>query len=202
MDTGATEIEVKFHIRSVRELERQILSHDGRLESVRVLETNLRFDDPQGSLAAAHQVLRLRQDLKATLTFKGPGEMRDGILRRLELETRVDDLDDTRSILEALGYVVVFIYEKYRTVYGLTGTHVMLDELPCGGFVEIEGEHSAIHAVSDLLHLRWASAVEDSYAGIFMRLCAAQRLDFRDMTFSSMQGIRSDLVALGIAPAD
>jgi adenylate cyclase class IV len=31
-------------------------------------------------------------------------------------------------------------YDKYREVYELHGRHIMLDELPYGYFVEIEGE--------------------------------------------------------------
>jgi len=42
-------------------------------------------------------------------------------------------------VFEALGYAVYMMYEKYRTTFRLDNLEVVLDELPYGNFVEIEG---------------------------------------------------------------
>jgi adenylate cyclase class IV len=44
-----------------------------------------------------------------------------------------------QKIIESLGYVLQFTYEKYRTTYFIDDAYIMLDELPDGLFVEIEG---------------------------------------------------------------
>ena len=101
---------------------------------------NLRFDDTEGGLRNAHRVLRLRQDDKARLTYKGPGSVEGGARLREELEFTVSDFETARKLLEALGYQVMLVYEKYRTTYALGGCEVTLDEMPYGSFAEIDGQ--------------------------------------------------------------
>ena len=62
------------------------------------------------------------------------------IFSRQEIEFAVEDFETAKKFLEALGYVQIVIYEKFRTIYELKDSHIMLDELPYGEFVEIEGE--------------------------------------------------------------
>ena len=47
---------------------------------------------------------------------------------------------------------------------------VMLDELPYGNFVEIEGETvESIHGLADQLGLNWDAAIATSYNALFDR---------------------------------
>ncbi len=45
-----------------------------------------------------------------------------------------------------LGYTPYFIYEKRRETFDLRGCEVMIDEMPYGWFLEIEGAADAIRA--------------------------------------------------------
>ena len=113
------------------------------LESERVhapaFEDNWVFDR-DGQLVGKNQLLRLRIDGRgATLTFKGPPRFEENVKVRLEHETRLDDADGMRSILEALGYRVVRRYQKMREVWRLGGVTISLDHTPIGDFAEFEG---------------------------------------------------------------
>ncbi len=76
----------------------------------------------------------------ARLTFKGPARFEEGVKVRVEHETRVEEVDAARRILESLGYRVERRYQKYREEWQLGGVRVALDHTPIGDFVEFEGE--------------------------------------------------------------
>ena len=42
------------------------------------------------------------------------------------------------AILEKFGLSEFQLYEKYRTTYSYHNTHIMLDELPFGNFIEVD----------------------------------------------------------------
>ena len=151
------EIEAKFHVQNLREIELRLLELKTQLIQPRMHEVNLRFDRPDGELRNSFRVLRLRQDDIARFTFKGPSVEKDGgILSRQEIEFEVGDFDSAKHFLEAVGFQVVVFYEKFRTTYELNETHIMLDELPYGSFIEIEGEDvESIHSIANLLGLNW-----------------------------------------------
>ncbi len=133
----------------------------------RTHEVNLRFDTPDQALTRSLQVLRLRQDSKARLTYKGPGRDEGGVRLRQEIEFIVSDFDEARSLFEALGYEIAMMYEKYRTVYELGEVHVTLDEMPFGAFAELEGpDPTSIQAAAQRLGLNWQARVLDSYTAI------------------------------------
>lgn len=202
MKSGATEIEVKFHLWSLRKFEQRVLEDGGQLSVPRTLETNLRFDTPDGKLRQGHRALRLRRDSGVTLTYKGPGDLADGIRTRAEIEVGVDDFAAARSLLEGLGYAVVFQYEKYRTTYELGETEIMLDELPYGDFVELEGAPETLKPVAQQLGLRWAAAIPDSYHTLFERLRSQLGLPFDTLTFGNFVGVAARVRDLQIPPAD
>lgn len=201
--SGGTEIEVKFLVRSLERLTERLHNLGARLIQPRAHERNLRFDRPDGSLRLARQVLRLRQDDAARLTFKGPGQNLDGIYVRQEIEFVVEDFDKARDFLEALGYQAVMFYEKYRTTYALGGALVMLDEMPYGNFVEIEGNTPAeIHALAAQLGLNPAHNICLSYAALFDHVRQALGLNFSDLSFDNFRGITVPPAALGQDYAD
>lgn len=196
------ETEVKFYVRDLSAIESRLRRLGARVLQVRTYEINLRFDSVDGKLQRAGQVLRLRRDLKAWLTYKGRGEEKDGVLTRQELEIQVDDFETARRLLEALGFEVIFIYEKYRAVYSLGETQVMLDELPYGCFVEIEGNPSSIRSAARQLPLNWQAAIPASYHALFERTVQVLKLPFRDLTFENFTNRPVRAVELGIQAAD
>jgi len=180
------EIEVKFYLRNLPTLGRRIVEAGGILTQPRVKETNLRFDLPDGSLTADRRVLRLRQDTRNRLTYKGPSAFGAAVNIRQEIETAVADFAATRRILEALGYQVSICYEKWRTSYQLSDVEIVLDELPYGNFCEIEGpDASTIQSIAERLRLDWSSRITDSYLGMFWRLKTSLGLSAGHLDFAS-----------------
>jgi len=150
------EIEVKFYLHDIAAFRQRLLAAGAVLTQPRVKETNLRFDTPQRDLSQKAQVLRLRQDQAAHLTFKGPGMIEGGVLARQEIEFEVSDFAAARRFLEALGYRVYTTYEKERENYTLAGVQISLDEMPFGTFTELEGPNpEAIRQLAGSLGLAW-----------------------------------------------
>ena len=100
-------------------------------------------------------VLRLRRvDGCATLTFKKRIPSAAAIKHQREDETVVADPDAMNAILDALGFTPSLIYEKRRQTWILGKTEIVVDVLPFGLFMEIEGKANAIRAVERKLGLK------------------------------------------------
>jgi adenylate cyclase class 2 len=203
MSDSGQETEAKFYVRDLEQIRKALTSLDARLIQPRVMEMNLRFDLPDASLRTEGRVLRLRRDTQARLTYKGGGKNIRGILSREEIEFVVEDFEKAKKFLEALGYQQIFYYEKYRTTYELDKTLIMLDELPYGAFVEIEGEtEEAIRALSERLDLNWEATIERSYSVLFEHIHKSMNLQFQNLSFANFAGIKVDATQLGVRAAD
>lgn len=203
MSGGGTETEAKFYVLNLDPIITRLHELEARLIQPRVLETNLRFDLPGGELRSEGRVLRLRQDTQPRLTYKGAGRSDHGILVREEIEFEVGDFEKARQFLYALGYHEIFSYEKYRTTYELEYTLIMLDELPYGDFVEIEGQTlEQIRSAADRLKINWNAAIEQSYTGLFEYARKSLQLSFRDLSFENFLDIKVKAADLNVQPAD
>ena len=197
------ELEVKFVVSSLEKIEKGLLSLGATLVQPRQYENNLRFDTPDRQLSRSLAALRLRQDNQARMTYKGPPLDEGGARLRQELEFVVSDFAMARLFLEALGYQVVVMYEKYRATYALGETLVTLDEMPYGNFAEIEGPDSAsIQAVNQRTGLDWERRVPVSYTSLFDQLRARLSLNFRDLSFANFRDLTITPQDLGVQPAD
>ncbi len=198
------EIEAKFHVQNLRKIELRLLELKAQLIQPRVHEVNLRFDRSDGELRNSFRVLRLRQDDIARFTFKGPSvEETGGILSRQEIEFEVGDFDSAKQFLEAIGFQVVVFYEKFRTTYELNNTHIMLDELPYGSFIEIEGENmESIRSIADLLGLNWDAMVKAGYHALFERVAGKYGLDVSKLSFENLEGVTIKTAEMSIVAAD
>ena len=198
-----TETEIKLHVKDLEKLAVRLEALGATQISPRTHEMNLRFDTPAGTLSAQACVLRLRQDAQSKLTFKGPTLSQDGVAHREEIEFTVDDFDAARLFLERLGYQIVNIYEKYRTTYELDNLHIMLDEMPYGDFIEIEGENSQeIIALAEKLSLDVNTTVKMSYLEVFELLRSAGGLVLADLTFGAFSDQKWDLAQINVFAAD
>lgn len=163
----------------------------------RTYERNVRYENASTSLTGRGIVLRLREDQKVRLTYKEPlAEVTStgDILQRFEAEVVVDDFATMETILEKLGFRPYMIYEKYRTTYQLQDTDVMLDEMPYGNFVEIEGQLDSIERVLELLDLSEAVPMHLNYASLFENAKKNLGLSFNDLTFDNFGDIEVSLV--------
>ncbi|HTH51155.1 MAG TPA: class IV adenylate cyclase, partial [Pyrinomonadaceae bacterium] len=78
-----------------------------------------------------------------------PGE--SGFKQQTEFETEVSDVDAMENIIAKLGYTLAIVYEKHRKSWHLGNVEVVLDELPFGYYMEIEGEKDEILKAERLL---------------------------------------------------
>jgi adenylate cyclase class 2 len=204
MNMNDQETEVKYYVKQHNQVEARLRELGARLIQPRVFERNLRFDLPDGSLRREKKILRLRQDTQARLTYKGPSQPTEGVLSRAEYEITVDDFDTALAFLEALGYLPVATYEKYRRTYELRDLHIMLDELPYGDFVEIEGpDVAALQKASADLGLDFSAAIPANYLVLFESLCKRREgLDPTQLTFGALEGMRIEPREISVRSAD
>ena len=79
----------------------------------------------------------------------------------------------------------------------------MLDELPYGNFIEIEGEtEEIVHALSERLELNWEASIARGYSVLFEQVRKNMNLSFRDLSFANFEGIRISTEHLEVQPAD
>lgn len=90
-------------------------------------------------------VLRVRktQD-KTILAFKKTIQNDFNIKQRTEYETEIADAGEIERIIENLGFAPRLVYEKRRKTWHFRSVEIVLDELPFGWFMEIEGSITAI----------------------------------------------------------
>lgn len=203
------ETEAKFYVQDLNRITARLHGLQANLIQPRVFETNIRFDLPDASLRSQRRVLRLRRDTDARLTYKDPSQNEQGVLSRREIEFIVGDFDKAKQFLEALGYQPVFFYEKFRTTYRLIQTsevlaHIMLDELPYGNFVEIEGDTvQQIQEIARMLNLKWETTIGKSYNALFEGLCQIRtELDPTQLSFNALNDLNIKAEELSVQAAD
>ncbi len=187
------EIEVKFLISGVDPWRPRLLAAGMRPAKPRLFERNVIFDTAADDLARRRQLLRLRQDDGARLTLKQEPESRgtfsDQVRVRQELEVSVGDFDTLARILGYLGLHPRQTYEKHRETFHGAGVEAVLDELPFGHFLELEGGPAEIRAAADGLGLAWERRILDNYLDLMARLRQQHDLPFADLTFANFAAL-------------
>lgn len=187
------EIEVKFLVRDLPRLRERLTAVGAVLERPRVYERNARYDTPDGALLASAVLLRLRQDTRHTLTYKGePPELveRSGHARvREEIEFEVSDGAAADLVLRRLGFAPVQVYEKYREAFVVGDVEVVLDELPFGDFVELEGPEADLQPLAEQLGLNWEQRILANYLGLLHGFNTLYGLQIPDLTFAAFAAV-------------
>ena len=117
-----------------------------------------------GVLEAEQAVLRVRKmEVKTILTYKKRIEDTSSIKQQIEYETEVADGEEIEKIITSLGFKKALIYEKRRQTWHLRNVEVLMDELPFGLFMEIEGGQSEILEAEKLLKIENLPAVMETY---------------------------------------
>ena len=98
-----------------------------------------------GVLDEKNAVLRVRKIAdKTILTYKRRIQNEFDIKQQIEHETEIVDAEEIENIIENLGFVRSLVYEKRRHTWNFRQVEIVLDELPFGLFMEIEGSITAI----------------------------------------------------------
>lgn len=101
---------------------------------------------------AGNGVLRIRSIGETTfLTYKERIKNDSEFKTKIEFETLISDPAEMECIIAKLGYNLSVIYEKHRKTYDLGDCEVVLDDLPFGQYMEIEGEPDDILKVEKIL---------------------------------------------------
>jgi adenylate cyclase class 2 len=180
------ETEIKLKIPSTEAAARLLESAGFRISHPRALETNQLYDTPDESLRRSGKLLRLRSwDGIHMLTFKGPS-VPGRHKAREEIETGLEDPQRMAAILERLGMVPGFRYEKFRTLYEISGEPgcTVIDETPIGAFLELEGDADWIDATALKLGFSPADYITASYGTLYLDHCRGRGVEAGDMVFA------------------
>ena len=116
------------------------------------------------------RVLRLRRiGDRGILTYKQRFPSRSDIKHQREDETSVDDPDAMEAILDALGFRAALVYEKRRETWVLRKTEIVIDELPFGLFMEIEGTEQDIREVESKLAIKRLRTEPSTYPQLSLK---------------------------------
>jgi predicted adenylyl cyclase CyaB len=188
------EVEVKLLIDDLSAVRQRLLAIGAALTTPRCYEDNLCFDTPDAQLQQQGRLLRLRRDRCNLLTYKEPPPAAEADFKvRHEYEIEVSDFTQAQALLEKLGFVLCFRYEKYRETFHYQETEIVLDETPVGVLMEIEGARAMIDTLVTRLGLDASARLTMSYGEIFHAVRSTYQLPFSDMTFANFQGWSIDL---------
>ncbi|MCD9187810.1 MAG: class IV adenylate cyclase [Pyrinomonadaceae bacterium] len=159
----AIEIEKKYRLNELqREIVLKNLAEIGAEYKGEDFEENLLFYG--GILVEKQAVLRLRKiGEKTILTYKEKIQNESGIKHYREHETETADFEESVEILESLGFYRSLVYEKRRRTWHFRDVEIVLDELPFGSFMEIEGSITAIEEAEIFLEAEDFETEHETY---------------------------------------
>ena len=150
----AIETEKKFHLgeKRLEEITSRLVEMGATFEK-EVFEVN--YQHRGGDMDERGATLRLRKIGDYTvLTYKEKVASENGTKRKMEFETHVSDVDAAEAIIQRLGYRLTAVYEKRRKYWRFGDVEVVLDELPFGLYMEIEGTSEEIDKAQKKLGLK------------------------------------------------
>ena len=158
-------IEIEKKYRLTPEQKKAIVSRLRELKVRRIkkeFEENILFAGL--NLDIRSTVVRLRKVGNRTiLTYKKRFISSSTIKRQLEEETEVSNSEATQAILKQLGLTPSVVYEKRRETWRIGAAELVIDELPFGLFMEIEGPAAEIRKIEKDLNLNGVRAENQTY---------------------------------------
>ncbi len=155
-----SEVQKAFVLNALREARAEFVGED--------FEENSLYRG--GILIETNAVLRVRKTQDRTiLTYKKRIQNEFNIKQQIEHETEVSDAEELEKIIENLGFAKVLVYEKRRKTWNLRAVEIVLDELPFGEFMEIEGAITAIAEAEMLLDIEDFETENATYPALTMK---------------------------------
>jgi adenylate cyclase class 2 len=122
-------------------------------------------------LGEQNAILRIRKTQNKTiLTYKKRIQNEFAVKRQIEHETEVADFEAIEKIVESLGLIKNLVYEKRRRTWKFKKTEIVLDELPFGFFMEIEGSVTAIAETEMLIGAEIFETEHETYPHLTAQL--------------------------------
>jgi adenylate cyclase, class 2 len=155
-----TEAQKLFVSESLKDLDAEYIGED--------FEENIIYGG--GILSENRAVLRIRktQD-KIILTYKKRIQNDFDIKQQIEHETEIVNAAELEKIIENLGFKPQLIYEKRRKTWKFRAVEIVLDELPFGDFMEIEGAMMAIAEAEMFLEIEDFETEHETYPSLTIR---------------------------------
>ncbi|MDJ0753220.1 MAG: class IV adenylate cyclase [Ardenticatenaceae bacterium] len=181
------ETEVKFFVKDHAAVRQALSERGAKLTRPRIYERNVVYDTADFQLKNSGRLLRLREDERVRLTFKGPAfeDLTSEAKIREEIEVEAAEFDPLDAIIRKIGFNPKIIYEKYRETYEWGEVEIVLDEMPYGLFVELEGDEAAIKTMAAELGLDWSKRLLTNYLALMQQLKQRLALPFDDITFEN-----------------
>jgi adenylate cyclase class 2 len=181
------EVEIKFLVENVRALQARLREAGFRVVTKRTHEMNTLYDTSDLVLRRQGELLRIRKyGRQWLLTHKGKGT--SAVHKsRVETETQVADGAKLSAILEALGFVPSFRYEKFRSEWTDGKGHVVVDETPIGNISEIEGPPRWIDQTARRLGIGRDQYITKNYAQMFFEWKERTGNPAEEMTFRAVK---------------
>jgi len=156
-----TEIEVKFEVKNP-DFIRKKLKKAGTKFLGKAFERTIRFDTKDKKLEKEGKFLRVRTGFKNVITFKR--KIRSKKFReREEIEFEISNPKEMEIILESLGFLRKRVMEKYREKWLFKNAEIVIDKLPMGNYIEIEGTKNEILKTARILNLNFKESIADTY---------------------------------------
>jgi len=184
---SSNEIEIKFRIDEIQDLNRRLRTSGFRLVTPRTHEINTLYDLPDNSLRRRGDLLRLRKyGFEWILTHKAKGKA-GRHKTRVETETNVADGAKMDAILRAVGFAPTFRYEKFRAEWSDAKGQVVVDQTPIGDFGEIEGPSRWIDRTAKLLQILPKDYITATYTELFFEWKNRTKSPAIEMTFKAIR---------------
>ena len=164
-------IETEKKYRLPRSLREEVIS---RLKEFDAEDEGSQFEENiiycGGILDEKNAVLRVRiTEGRCLLTYKRRLASQSSFKEQLEYETEFADQRSMSEILYALGFRPRLIYEKKRHTWKFRNVEVVLDELPFGDYMEIEGTMIDITEAEMLLDIEDLEPENETYPRLTSR---------------------------------
>lgn len=163
----AQEIEIKFALRDRNALVRRLHEIGAQRLYPETFEDNIVLDR-RGELRTKGAMLRVRKFGRyAIATYKGPVAFDGTVKTREEVQTGVESFELAIQLFDSLGFKPMFRYQKFREVWRVRETEVVIDRTPIGDYFEIEGPLEVIRALAEELGMNVEHGIRQSYAELY-----------------------------------
>jgi len=183
MVTNNHEVEIKFKIINSSFI-RKILKKQGAQFIGKAFEKTFRFDTTDKNLEQRGQFLRVRTGFKNVITFKRKIENKK-FKEREEIELEISNPEKMRMILENLGFTKILIMEKYREKWRSDDKEIVIDRLPMGMFIEIEGEEKVIKEMVKTLGFDFKDKITGTYWDLWREFSKKEGIKDENIIFTS-----------------
>ena len=157
------EIEIKFKIKNADVIRKKLKKLGARFLG-KTFEKTIKFETKNNDLKKQGKFLRLRTGFKNEITFKRMINKIDKKFKeREEIEVGISDPEKMKKILENLGFTKKWIMEKYREKWQWGSAEIVIDKLPLGNFIEIEGNKKVIEKTAKVLGLNLKEGITATY---------------------------------------